>query len=247
MPIETLERAGELRFEQRDDTKPLTLIGYGAVFYNAADPAGTEYDLGYGITERIMPTAFDKITQDDVRALFNHDPNQVLGRSTAGTLRLVKDARGLAYEIDLPTTSIASNLAESVRRKDVSGSSFSFVHRKIVWVEEAPTDGMAEGRIIRELHDVEVFDVGPVVFPAYTSTTAGMRASDGLPGALRGRTPEERAQSIRAQFDAWKRSQAIERSTAESRGASERARRQRMIRARLLEIELRESAAKASP
>ncbi|MEM9790857.1 MAG: HK97 family phage prohead protease [Planctomycetota bacterium] len=153
---------------------PGLITGYAAVFYDAAR-ADTEYELWAGFVERIMPGAFDRALAEgqDVRALFNHDANHVLGRTAARTLRLTVDAVGLRYEIDAPDTQFARDLSTQIERGDVDGSSFSFSPRRTEWIE---TDTLE----VREIHDVDLRDVGPVTFPAYTATSAGVRAvSDG--------------------------------------------------------------------
>src|SRR5574343_240132 len=71
------------------------LTGYGAVFFNATN-SGTQYKLAARTLERILPGAFDRaIREDDVRGLFNHDQNHLLGRTSAGTMRLSVDSIGL--------------------------------------------------------------------------------------------------------------------------------------------------------
>jgi HK97 family phage prohead protease len=164
--------AGRPTVETRADGKPM-IVGYAARYFDPADP-GTEFALWDDVTERILPGAFDKaVREDDVRALFNHSPDMVLGRSTAGTLRLSVDARGLRYEIDPPDTSTARDLLESLKRGDVSGSSFAFNIRGENVRKEAKPDGGF--RYVRELTDVQLFDVGPVTYPAYPATDAGVR------------------------------------------------------------------------
>lgn len=152
---------------------PATLSGYAAVFYRADDP-GTEYGLWAGAVERIMPGAFDKaIEGDDVRALFNHDSNYLLGRTTSGTLRLSVDKIGLRYDIDLPDTQVGRDTATSADRGDISGSSFAFA------IRESGAEWRRENGIeIRELRELELFDVSPVTFPAYKSTTVAVRSED---------------------------------------------------------------------
>lgn len=163
--------SARVHVEKRADG-PAVIAGYGAVFYDGT-PA-TEYKLWDGAVERIMPTAFDRaIREDDVRGLFNHDANLVLGRTTAKTMRLATDKTGLRYEIDAPDTQLGRDLAVSLTRGDVSGSSFSFIIGETgqVWRKEGDV-------MVRELVEVsELFDTGPVTFPAYTSTTAGTRES----------------------------------------------------------------------
>lgn len=145
------------------------ITGYAAVFYNAGEP-GTEYRLWDDMVERIRPGAFDRaVKEDDVRALFNHDANKVLGRNKSGTLRLSVDARGLKYEIDPPETETAKELLAGLSRGDISGSSFTFIPTKVVWEEVRALDG-GGSTYVRWIEDVALFDVGPVTFPAYEAT-----------------------------------------------------------------------------
>lgn len=169
--------AGKVQLVKRDGERPV-LVGYGAVFYKAGDPA-TEYQLWSDTYERIMPGAFDRaLREDDVRSLFNHDSNIVLGRNRAGTLKLSVDEKGLKYETTPPDTQLCRDqVLTPIDRGDVSGSSFMFVPIRTVWVEE-----VREGRTFyfRNLEDVQLWEVGPVVFPAYEGTTTGLRAAGDL-------------------------------------------------------------------
>jgi len=160
-----------------EDGQPPRIEGLGAVYFRADDP-GTEYRLWSDTYERIMPGAFDEAIKADVRSLFNHDPNLVLGRNrgNAATLRLAVDAAGLRYSVEPPQTAlIRDQVLEPIRRGDVSGSSFMFRPTKVVWVEE-DRDGRTVD--IRELHAVELFEVGPVTFPAYEATSTGVRSEE---------------------------------------------------------------------
>jgi HK97 family phage prohead protease len=151
----------------KEEAEP-RIIGYGAVYYDAAD-AGSEYRLWDDMLERVMPGCFDRaIREDDVRSFFNHDENQILGRNKSGTLALSVDSRGLHYEITTPDTQAGRDTTTSIRRGDVTGSSFMFLPRDTTWRE-------VDGVFIRELNDVELWEVGPVVFPAYQSTTSEVR------------------------------------------------------------------------
>lgn len=159
-----------VKIEQRNDGS-IAISGYAAVFHRASDP-GTEFELWEGMVERIMPGAFDRaVSEDDVRGLFNHDPSMLLGRTSAETLRLSVDENGLRYEIDLPETSIGKDVAESIRRGDLSGSSFAFLTTDEDWRKE-------DGVHIREIRGVRLFDVGPVTYPAYSATTTGLRSDN---------------------------------------------------------------------
>lgn len=157
-----------IQLEEREDGQPGKISGYGAVFYDGSE--GSQYRLWDDFVERIMPGAFDRAIreQHDTRSFFNHDANWILGRTTAGTLGLSIDSRGLRYEISPPDTSAGRDVRESVRRKDVTGSSFMFVAQGVAWRKE-------EGVTIREINDVDLWEVGPVVFPAYEGTSSELR------------------------------------------------------------------------
>jgi len=165
----------ERRFNSRavtecrvDGTENKRITGYASVFYDGTPD--TEYELWDDTRERIMPGAFDRaIAEDDVRALFNHDANMLLGRNKAGTLSLRADKTGLAYDISPPDTEIGRSVAESIKRGDLSGSSFAFIVDK----EEIRSEGKM---VIREVKAVRLFDVGPVTYPAYNSTDVAVRS-----------------------------------------------------------------------
>lgn len=140
--------------------KKLSAKGYAAMFGKRST------DLG-GFVEEIAPAAFNKtVKEQDVRALFNHDENQLLGRKSSGTLRLSTDSTGLAYEIDLPDTTAGRDVATLIERGDITGSSFGFRTISDSWGE---TDTKYP---LRTLTEVSLRDVGPVAFPAYADTTA---------------------------------------------------------------------------
>lgn len=146
------------------------ITGYAAVFYRADEP-GTEFRIYDDVAERIGPDAFtDTLKTADVRGAFNHDMNQILGRSSAGTLRLSVDARGLKYEIDPPNTQAGRDAVELLRRGDVNGSSFAFVPRSTTY------ERAKDGAVVLVRNKVDLIDVGPVSFPAYTGTEAGVRS-----------------------------------------------------------------------
>lgn len=161
----------EIRVENRDGKN--TVVGYGAVFYRDGTP-GTEYKMFSDLVERISPGAFSRALKEkhDAAGLFNHDPNMLLGRVSSGTMRLAVDERGLRYEIDLPDTTVAKDVAASIARGDVQGSSFAFKVTKQSWSEQK------DGPDIRTIEDLDLFDTGPVVFPAYSGTTTGLRSCD---------------------------------------------------------------------
>ena len=146
------------------DTRGRTLHGYAAVY------GGESEDLG-GFREQIAPGAFaDVLPSADVRALLNHDPNQVLGRTRSGTLRLVDDERGLRFECDLPDSPLGENVREAVRRGDVDGASFRFVCGEEQWSEGGEIRTVTK---VAELHDVTVATYG-----AYPAASVELRTRE---------------------------------------------------------------------
>ena len=144
---------------------PGLLAGYAAAYDKRSR------DLG-GFLEVIRPGAFTRTLDHgtDVVARFNHDDSMLLGRTSAGTLRLAPDARGLGYEVDLPNTTAGRDVAELARRGDVSHSSFAFYAVQDHWTTTET------GAPLRELREVKLVDVAPVTSPAYEDTSVGLRS-----------------------------------------------------------------------
>lgn len=166
--METRTFACELRAESEgEDDKTNRIIGYGSVFNSRSENLG-------GFREVIMPGAFDEVLEDDVRALFNHDPNFVLGRNKAGTLTLSTDENGLRYEIHAPQTQTIQDLViEPMKRGDINQSSFAFrlASDGDEWAEDD------EGIIVRTIHKFSrLFDIGPVTYAAYTDANSATRS-----------------------------------------------------------------------
>jgi len=149
------------------DGQPKKIVGYAAVFNSITD-------IGGYFREQIAPGAFaDAIGSDDVRALFNHDSNFVLGRNTAGTLVLREDDKGLAFEVTPPDTQWAKDLMASIDRGDVTQCSFAFRARKEEWDESDP-----KALPLRTLLRCDLSDVSIVTYPAYEDTSAALRSLD---------------------------------------------------------------------
>jgi HK97 family phage prohead protease len=155
-------RTLQQRPEFRAEAERRTIVGYAAVF-------GSTADIGGHFREIIAPGAFSGAVNGDVRALVDHDRGRVIGRTTAGTLRLKEDARGLAVEIDLPDTTDGRDLAVLLERGDINGMSFGFVVTKQTWDEtgEIPT---------RTIEAVDLHEVSVVAFPAYDDTSIALRS-----------------------------------------------------------------------
>jgi HK97 family phage prohead protease len=144
------------------------IVGYTSVF-----GVTTEIDSWFGSwTEQIEKGAFLRAIREkqDVRALRNHQPDNLLGRTSAKTLTLEEDDVGLFIRVDTPDTSVGRDTVESIKRGDLSGMSFAFIVRGEEWINGE--NGSPDMRIIK---DVDLFDVGPVTYPAYVETTADLR------------------------------------------------------------------------
>jgi uncharacterized protein len=177
----------------KDGKGPGTIVGYAATFDQAS------VDLG-GFIETLAPGAFSSVLEDDCRCLRNHGDDNLLGRTTAGTLRLEQDASGLRYECDLPDTSTGRDTAESIRRKDITGCSFQFT----IADGGAQWDfngAMAQRRITKI---GRLYDVGPVTFPAYESTRVDMRSVEAARAAADALRAEQ-SQSLLTQAKARQR------------------------------------------
>lgn len=153
-----------LSIEQRGEDDPPVIQGHAALFNSLSEPL-------FGFREKIAPGAFkNAIKEDDIRALFNHNPDHVLGRNKSGTLRLNEDKKGLAIEIDPPDTQVARDLQTSIKRGDITQMSFGFQ------VVKDTFDHKDDGDVIRTLEEVRLFDVSPVTYPAYTDTDVSVRS-----------------------------------------------------------------------
>lgn len=154
----------EIRAEEDDDGQKIS--GYAAVFDRDS------VDMGF--IEKIQRGAFtDSIKKDDVVALFNHDSSLVLGRTSAKTLTLEEDKKGLRFSVNLDDTTIAKDLFKFVGRGDVKGASFGFRTLEDKWETDK------EGEVfIRTILKAQLFDVSPATFPAYPDTFVAVRSRD---------------------------------------------------------------------
>lgn len=155
----------EIRSGDRLQASQGKLVGYAAVFNKPS------HDLG-GFREVILPGAFTRTlaTSENVRALYNHDTGQVLGRVGAGTLRLAEDEIGLRFELDLPPTTYARDLAALVERGDVAGCSFAFRVRP-----GGETWEQRDGQDVRILSALDLDEITVTANPAYPDTSVAKR------------------------------------------------------------------------
>ena len=154
----------DLKIERDSKTKIPKIVGSAAVFNSLSENLGN-------FREQIAPGAFRKaLKASDVRALFNHDPNYVLGRTTSGTLRLKEDSRGLWMELTPPDTQLIRDLVIApIERGDITQQSFGFTVKKDSWED---IEGEVPTRTLLEIN--ELFDVSPVTYPAYKDTNVSI-------------------------------------------------------------------------
>ena len=159
-------RSNCFNFETREDGENPVIEGYFSVF-------NTTYDMGFDMSESVAPGAFTKSLSNDVRALINHDSTYVLGRTSAHTLELREDSRGLWGKITLnPNDSDAMNLYERVKRGDVSQCSFGFN------IVSENTDIREDGSVHWTITEADLHEVSVCTFPAYEETAVSARAHD---------------------------------------------------------------------
>lgn len=175
------------KLEVRQDGDTARITGYAAKFNKDSEM------LGWFI-ERIAPGCFSRtIEQADVRALFNHDPNIVLGRNKAGTLALAEDSVGLQYDIDADMeNSEVRNKVRCIARGDVTQSSFGFEVVKDEWDYSDPD------RIVRTLKEVKLYDVSPVTYPAYLDTEVDIKRAIRSLSLASQRSYEELEEAVKA-------------------------------------------------
>lgn len=129
-------------------------------------------DLGW-FKEKINRNAFDGVDLSNVVGTFNHNFDNVLGKTSKSTMRLSIDDRGLNYSIDIPNTTIGRDLAENVNNGNVDGASFMFSIKEQIWTDR---EGDIDEREITKID--RLFELGPVTMPAYPDTTAAKRSHD---------------------------------------------------------------------
>lgn len=184
MSIETRTLSAPLEARAVDGVKR---VGGLAVSY------GGQADIGDSFRELFAPGAFRASLSDDILALFGHDRNRVLGRTSAGTLRLREDANGVHFEIDLPDTTDGRDLAVSVERGDIRGTSFGFRVQRETWDDTTnpPT---------RTIHEAILREISPTADPAYGDTTIAMRSLDQAREADRKAKAEHNRQAAEARI-----------------------------------------------
>lgn len=160
--------------EVRSNTQPLEmrgLPGQGAMLTGYAAVFNSETSLGY-FREMILPGAFKRTLKAtrNIFSFFNHNPDNLLGSTQAGSLTLAEDDTGLRYDLAIDDTDIARRVYRYVETREVTGSSFAFD------VPKGGEDWDKEGTPpLRRLSEVRLYEAGPVVMPAYLETSVDAR------------------------------------------------------------------------
>jgi len=153
----------ENRFETKENGVE-SVVGYGSIFNSRSENLG-------GFYEYISPTAISKetIEKSDVRALINHDASLILARSTAGTLDLSVDEKGLRYSFQIPETSYGKDLAINMKNGNLNQSSFAFTVGSDDWTTDE------DGNDIRTITAIDkLFDISVVSYPAYSQAESDL-------------------------------------------------------------------------
>ena len=167
--LEVRNRVAGLRVEQRaDETPSRTIVVYAAVFDSWSDP------INGCFKEKIDRHAFDDCDMSDVIMCFNHSINDLLARTTSGTLQLSIDDHGLRFSFEAPHTARGDEMLELVRRGDISQCSFRFSVAEDVWAYADNSNAleMSERTVLKI---AKLYDTSLVVYPAYPDTEALMR------------------------------------------------------------------------
>lgn len=191
---------GGIELRAGDDGEARGIEGLGI-------PVEVTADIG-PFTESISRSAVqDAVSQGwDIRGLYNHDPNMLLGKTGSGTMTVKSTREGLRYEIpELPAS--RADVLEAVKRGDLDGNSFSFTVASEQW-DEADDEREKPHRTIKRFG--KLFDTGPVVFPAYDgATVVSARAMDHVKSL-----EDERAASEQAAAEAAQAEEAAKASEA---------------------------------
>lgn len=168
-----MEKEKEIRgisYRATLDEESRKVEGYALLFNKDSKPM-----RGGDLIERIAPTALDGVLEkSDVLCLMNHDESRgVLARYRMGegSLSLVVDEKGLKYSFEAPNTALGDELVESLKRGDISESSFAFTVEKDNWEKKE------NGTYLRTIVQIgQLYDVSPVYYPAYQDTKVALRS-----------------------------------------------------------------------
>lgn len=150
----------------RQEATPNEMVieGYFALYES-------ETELFTNMYEIISKGAFDNTLNNDIRALWNHNTQYVLGRNKSGTLELKADDKGLYGVVKMPNTAYAQDVYQLIKRGDVDQCSFGFN------ILNETVEELASGGIRWRINDIDLHEISVVTFPQYENTTVQARAA----------------------------------------------------------------------
>jgi HK97 family phage prohead protease len=175
---------------QAQDPEEFIIEGYFALYEQ-------ETELFEGVYEIITKGAFSNTLNNDVRALWNHNTQYVLGRNKSGTLELREDEKGLFGIVKLPKTQYAQDLHELISRGDVDQCSFGFN------ILGEDLEELASGAYRWRINEVELHEISVVTFPAYENTSVQARAKQ--VEQLQNRKIETRKKDLQKRLEGFKK------------------------------------------
>lgn len=163
----------DIRLESRTDGGDMRTISGYAITFNA-----WSHPLGYGnykFIERIDSRSLQECDLSDVIDTFNHNVDDILARTSSGTLKLEVDEIGLKFSFEAPNTSRGNDLVELVKRGDVNKCSFIMEVSGESWTYADETNGKQyHERTITGIS--KIWDISQVVYPAYKDTEVSVRS-----------------------------------------------------------------------
>ncbi len=162
-----VEKRFNVQHDIRAEGEARSIKGYAAVFNSTAR-------INDRFQEKIAPGAFaESIAKNDIRALWSHNPDYVIGRNKNGSLKLREDDHGLGFDLAMPDTSWGRDAHTLISGGFVTGVSFGFRVKKESW-----TKGENGTPHTRTLELVDLIEISPTAFPAYEQTHVASRSSE---------------------------------------------------------------------
>jgi len=185
----------EIRSDGEDEDKKA--VGLGIIY--------DEWTEIYpGFKERILRGAVNN--DKTVKSFFNHDPSKVLSTTRSKpALELNDTEKGLEYVSPIPPTSYGKDLVVNLERGNVKGSSFAFSVPK-----EGHKSWEEDGVYFREIKKLILYEIGPVVDPAYVQTTAQLRTAEDVYNEVKAEITEAGEAEQRAEDEKRQRELIIE-------------------------------------
>lgn len=156
-----------LRSEQfaSSDDNEMAVSGYFAVFDQPTE-------IYPGENEVIKKGAFtESLKKEEVVALWNHDSQKVLGRTSNDTLDLEEDDHGLKGTLHIAPTSYGKDVYQLIKRGDLAGCSIGF------FVDDYQ-DIAKDGAVTHEITKAQLLEVSVVTWPQYEQTEIAVRSKN---------------------------------------------------------------------